>query len=164
MSKPAKTPEAKRRQVEAGKKNLADWKVAHAGESNLRHGVFDALSAGNVPAEIKAKIDAFQRQLENDLGGASSITAAEAALVASCRVSFSVVLLAQALLERSHTSTKRARYLSSVLYVVGNHQSNLARDLKILGLRRRRPSEKDSLQDIIAEYDGKAGPQDGARQ
>ena len=79
-------------------------------------------------------------------------------------LSYSIVLLAQLLLERSYTSIKRARSLSGVLNVVAVFtQSNLARDLKILGLRRRRPREKDELQDIINEYSAKPA-EAGARQ
>lgn len=150
-----KLQDGKARRAAAGAANLAKWKREHAGEANLRHGVFSALCSGTVPDEVRCKLDAFQTSLENDLGGVSSMSATEHALIASCRVSYSVVLLAQVLIERSGVSQKRAKGLAGVLSVLGHHQASLSRSLKALGIEKRTARPEMTIDDIAREYHAK---------
>lgn len=135
-------PASRKRMGEAGARNLAAWKAAH-GAPALKHGVYSWLGHGEVTPEIRQQLDEFESRLTLDLGGVDNLSAGQRALVRSARVSFGVVLLAQALLESSPSKGRNTR-LASVLQTVISYQNSLRLTLKSLGLTpdsevRRKP-------------------------
>ena len=83
-------PTPKERSTEAGAANLAAFLDA-GGKPNERHGVHSFLAGGELPAAIRAKVDAFEADLLSDL--AETPTAAQRALVESSRVCLAIALL-----------------------------------------------------------------------
>lgn len=78
----AKTKEAKRRQMEAGAKNLAAYHEAtgNSRQQNLKHGVFSTTKRkrfSDLRSQEGQWLKAITTQLIDDLGGAESLNAAE---------------------------------------------------------------------------------------